>query len=336
MLVFSCETSCDETSICLMENNQIIEHLIFSQEIHKKFGGVVPELASRSHLDKLQKMTHSLFKKPKIDPKKIDVFCSTCGPGLIGSLLIGSTFTKSLSISYQKPFIPINHLEGHILSTSFNNKISYPHLVLLLTGGHTQIYLMNNDEEINLLGESVDDAIGEAFDKTAKLLGLNYPGGSEIEMRAKEGNENFYTMPKPLINENNFNFSFSGIKTHVSLLRQKNRLDENFIKNIAASFQKTISDIIITKLKNGLKILSKRNVYIKSVSIVGGVANNQYIRSKLENFIDQENIKLYYPIKEMMSDNAAMIAWACIKNYTKKKHDIFFRPRPKMKVEIKL
>ena len=185
MLVFSCETSCDETSLCLLEDGKIIEHIIYSQEVHRKHGGVVPELASRSHLEKLQKMTINLFKKTKIDPKNIDVFCATCGPGLIGSLLVGTTFTKSLSLNYEKPFIPINHIEGHILSTSFNNDINYPQIVLLLTGGHTQIYFMKNNNEIKLIGESVDDAMGEAFDKTAKLLSLGYPGGSEIEKMAE-------------------------------------------------------------------------------------------------------------------------------------------------------
>ena len=148
MLVFATETSCDETSICLMEDRKIIEHITFSQEIHKKHGGVVPELASRSHLEKIQIMTDNLFTKKKIDPNNIDVFAATCGPGLIGSLLVGSTFTKSLAISFEKPFIPINHLEGHILSTSFNNKIEFPSLVLLLTGGHTQIYFMKNENNI--------------------------------------------------------------------------------------------------------------------------------------------------------------------------------------------
>ena len=185
MLVFGTETSCDETSICLMEDQNIVEHIVFSQDIHNKYGGVVPELASRSHLEKLQEMTNILFNKSKINPKKIDIFTATCGPGLIGSLLVGSTFTKALSIGYKRPFVPINHLEGHILSTSFNNKIIYPQIVMLLTGGHTQIYLMKNDKEVNLLGQSVDDAIGEAFDKTAKILGLNYPGGREIENMAK-------------------------------------------------------------------------------------------------------------------------------------------------------
>ena len=145
MLVFAVETSCDETSVCLMENRSILEHITFSQEIHKIHGGVVPELASRSHLEKIQIMTNELFSKKKIHANEIDVFAATCGPGLIGSLLVGSTFTKSLAISLQKPFIPINHLEGHILSTSFNNNIKFPSVVLLLTGGHTQVYLMKDE-----------------------------------------------------------------------------------------------------------------------------------------------------------------------------------------------
>ena len=186
MLIFACETSCDETSLCLMKGNKIIKHLIFSQEIHNKFGGIVPELASRAHLEKLQEMAQIIFNKSDINPEEIDVFAATCGPGLIGSLLVGSTFMKSLSISYNKPFVPVNHLEGHILSTSFNNKILFPHLVLLLTGGHTQVYVMNDNKNIELLGESVDDAIGVAFDKTAKLLGLQYPGGLEIEKISKD------------------------------------------------------------------------------------------------------------------------------------------------------
>ena len=336
MLVFACESSCDETSLCLMEDKKIVGHIIFSQEIHSKHGGVVPELASRSHLEKLQEITKKLFKKSNINPNNIDIFCATCGPGLIGSLLVGSTLTKSLAISFNKPFVPINHLEGHVLSTSFNNEIIYPHLVLLLTGGHTQIYIMKNSKDIELLGESVDDAIGEAFDKTAKLLGLNYPGGSQIEERAKKGDENTFDLPMPLIKEKNLNFSFSGIKTHISFLIKKNKLNDIFINNLSSSFQKTMADIIISKLKTGLEILNKSNPPIKSISIVGGVANNEYIRKKLENLFDKKNIKLYYPLKEMMSDNAAMIAWACLKNYREEKNNIFFKPQPRLKINERL
>ncbi len=332
MLVFSCETSCDETSLCLLEDGKIIEHIIYSQEVHRKHGGVVPELASRSHLEKLQKMTINLFKKTKIDPKNIDVFCATCGPGLIGSLLVGTTFTKSLSLNYEKPFIPINHIEGHILSTSFNNDINYPQIVLLLTGGHTQIYFMKNNNEIKLIGESVDDAMGEAFDKTAKLLGLGYPGGSEIEKMAKDGDELYFDLPKPMINENNLNFSFSGIKTHVNLMVKKNVNQNKFVNNLCASFQKTMVEIIINKLDKCIELFNKKKTFIKSISIVGGVANNKYIRKNIENFFEKKKIKIYYPIDEMMSDNAAMIAWACYKNYKKQKHNILFKPDARMKV----
>ena len=336
MLVFAAETSCDETSVCLMNDQKIIDHLIFSQKIHKKHGGVVPELASRSHLEKLQEISQEIFKRNKFEPHDIDVFTATCGPGLIGGLLVGSIYTKSLALSAQKPFIPMNHLEGHLLSTSFNNQIVYPNLVLLLTGGHTQIYLMKNSKEVKLLGESVDDAVGEAFDKTAKLLGLGYPGGKEIENKAKKGNEKFFDLPKPLIKEKNFNFSFSGIKTHVNLLTKKNDINDTFINNLSASFQKTISEIITSKIKTGLIILREKNIKTNSISVVGGVSNNKYIRMKIKDFVAKENIELYYPLKEMMSDNAAMISWACIKNYTDKKDDIFFKPKPRMNINEKL
>ena len=336
MLVFATETSCDETSICLMENSSIVEHITFSQEIHKIHGGVVPELASRSHLEKIQIMTNELFSRKNIDPNEIDVFSATCGPGLIGSLLVGSTFTKSLAISFQKPFIPINHLEGHILSTSFNNDIKFPSLVLLLTGGHTQVYLMKDERNIELLGQSIDDAIGEAFDKTAKLIGLSYPGGAEIEREAVRGNENRFILPKPLVKEKNFNFSFSGIKTHINLLTKKNKIDKKFIQDLSASFQKNITELIIEKLERGLERLKQDKINVKSLSVVGGVSNNNYIKKKLENFFINKDIEIYYPLKEMMIDNAAMIAWACYKNYHIGKDDIYFKPQPRMDVRNKL
>ena len=296
MLVFATETSCDETSICLMEDQKIIDHIIFSQEIHKAHGGVVPELASRSHLEKLQEITEKIFKTNEIKAEDIDIFTATCGPGLIGCLLVGSTFTKSLALSIGKPFVPMNHLEAHVLSTSFNNNIVYPSLVLLLTGGHTQMYLMKNSKKIKLLGESVDDAIGEAFDKTAKILGLGYPGGAEIESRAKKGNEKTFKLPIPLIKEKNLNFSFSGIKTYINLLSKKNKIEDTFINDMSASFQKTISDILTSKIKTALEILKEKKIKANSISVVGGVSNNKYIQKKIKDFVDKEKMKLYYPI----------------------------------------
>ena len=182
MLVFAVETSCDETSVCILDKSKtILSHIVYSQKDHKIFGGVIPELASRAHLQILQKISKDALNEAKKEISDIDLFCSTCGPGLIGALLVGSTFTKSLAIGTKKPFIPINHIEGHILSTTFSNKVEYPFVSFVLTGGHTQIYLINGVNDYVLLGETLDDAIGEAFDKVAKLLKLPYPGGPEIE-----------------------------------------------------------------------------------------------------------------------------------------------------------
>ena len=221
MIVFAIETSCDETSVCIIKEKKILSHIIYSQTEHQKFGGVIPELAARSHLEILQKITKDAFFESKIQINHIDIFCATCGPGLIGGLLVGSIFAKSLALGAKKPFMAINHLEGHLLSPTYNNKIKYPYICFLLTGGHTQIYLIKNINNYQLLGETRDDAIGEAFDKVAKLINLTYPGGPMIEKMAKKGNINFYSLPHPLINEKTMDFSFSGIKTAVNLLVKK-------------------------------------------------------------------------------------------------------------------
>ena len=333
MLVFSAETSCDETSVCIMnEDKTILSHIVYSQTVHTKHGGVVPELASRAHLEILQQITKEALNESGIKLNEINLFSATCGPGLIGGLLIGSTFVKSLSIGNNKPFIPINHLEAHVLSSFYNNKISFPHLSLLITGGHTEIYLLNNINEINLLGETVDDAAGEAFDKVAKILGLNYPGGKEIEIRAIKGNEKKFNLPKPMIYKNNFNFSFSGLKTSVNLITKKNELNDTFINNMAASFQKTISDIICIKIEKIIKKLIKNNIKVLSLSVVGGVANNGKIKAELHNELQKYGVSLLQPPKEMLSDNAAMVAWACIHKYSKIKNGLFFKPNPRLKI----
>ena len=333
MLVFSAETSCDETSVCIMkEDKTVLSHIVYSQTIHTKHGGVVPELASRAHLEIIQQITKQALKESGIKLNKIDLFSATCGPGLIGGLLIGSTFTKSLSIGNSKPFIPINHLEAHILSGFYNNEIKFPHLSLLITGGHTQIYFLKNYNDITLIGETIDDAIGEAFDKVAKILGLSYPGGPEIENEALEGNENSFKLPQPLINEDNFNFSFSGLKTSVNLIAKKNIIDEVFINDMSASFQKCVSAILSFKLNKVINKYYKNNSKNLSVSIVGGVANNDYLKKCFKNIEKREGIKFIYPPKYMMNDNAAMIAWATFLKY-KNSHNINFKPNPRLNIE---
>ena len=334
MLVFAVETSCDETSVCIMsEDKNILSHIIYSQEIHKKHGGVVPELASRAHLEILQHITKEALKESGVKLNDIDVFAATCGPGLIGGLLIGSTFTKSLSIGSNKPFIPINHLEAHVLSAFYNNKIKLPHLSLLVTGGHTQIYKLDNINEIKLIGETIDDAVGEAFDKVAKILGLNYPGGAELERRSLKGNGDKFALPQPLINENNLDFSFSGLKTAINIIAKKNHINEEFVNDMSASFQKCISAILEKKLEKAIEFLSTSKKKFFELSIVGGVANNKYIRTKLTRVCKRNKMNLVLPINEMMSDNAAMIAWACINKLNKSKKNIYFRPNPRLSIK---
>ena len=331
MLIFSVETSCDETSVCIMnKEGKIFSHIIYSQEIHKKHGGVVPELASRAHLEILQKITKKALLESEVKLNEIDVFSATCGPGLIGGLLVGSTFAKSLAIGSQKPFVPINHLEAHVLSPTYNNKITFPHLSLLITGGHTQIYLLNNLSKIKLMGETIDDAVGEAFDKVAKILGLPYPGGPEVEKYALSGDKKYFKLPEPLVNENNLNFSFSGLKTKINLISKKNYTNDNFINNMCASFQYCIGNILTKKLSNAINNLNKKNIEISAVSIVGGVANNKYLKNCFENSIKQLGVNIMFPRKEMMSDNAAMIAWLTVLKYSPELNDIYFKPNPRM------
>tara|TARA_Y100000590_G_scaffold468628_1_gene652220 strand:- start:13151 stop:14158 length:1008 start_codon:yes stop_codon:yes gene_type:complete len=335
MLVFATESSCDETAVCLMKSDgSILSHKIATQEIHSKYGGVVPELASRSHLENIQHLYRDCIKEAKITIEEVDVFCSTVGPGLVGSLLIGSTFTKSLAIGCKKPFVPINHLEGHILSPTINNNYNFPFLCILLTGGHTQIYLVKSFGKYELLGETLDDALGEAFDKIAQLLNLSYPGGPEIELKAKKGNINSINLPYPLKNEKNLNFSFSGIKTAVNLFVKKNKLNPKLICNISASFQNRVSQIIIDKISLCLKELEKKEININNLAIVGGVAINKYIGLRIKEYCDLKNINIMMPPRDMFADNAAMIAWACVKRYNRKLSNINFKVDPRLTINL--
>ena len=338
MLVFAVETSCDETSVCILnDNKKIYSHIVYSQSEHKKYGGVIPELASRSHLQILQEITKDSLKEAKIDIKNIDLFCATCGPGLVGGLLVGSTFAKSLALGLKKPFMPINHLEGHLLSTTFNNNIELPFVSILLTGGHTQIYLVKSVNEYVLLGETLDDAMGEAFDKVAKLLEMPYPGGPEIEKAALYGNENRFDFPHPLYNKKDLNFSFSGIKTAASLIIKKQKINNKLKCDVAASFQKIISEIIEKKIIMTFEYLKKNKINISYLSVVGGVAKNKFIINKIKEILINYNCRLILPIEEMLTDNAAMIGWACIQKYHKKPFsDLNFKVNPRLNIETKL
>ena len=334
-LVYSIETSCDETSVAILnDKKKILSHITVNQRVHNKFGGVVPEIASRAHLQILQKIIPKSFEEAKLSINDIDIFCATCGPGLIGGLLVGSIIAKSMAIGTNKPFYPINHLEGHLLSPEFSDKMKFPNLTLLLTGGHTQIYLVKSIGQYQLLGETIDDAIGESFDKVAKLIGLGYPGGPAIEKLAMAGNSSAFELPHPLEFKKNLNFSFSGIKTAVNLLIKKQAKLNKIIKSdIASSFQKKIIEILIKRTELALINLRKKKYYIKDISIVGGVAANKSIKKSLESFSQINNKRLISPPSSLCGDNAVIIAWACIQRY--KLHiesDLDFKPNPRLTI----
>jgi N6-L-threonylcarbamoyladenine synthase len=315
MNVLGIETSCDETSVAIISNDKLTANLISSQDFHSKFGGVVPELSSRAHLQIIIPLLKEALKKSNLDLKEIDLICATAGPGLIGALLVGLTFAKGLSYSLKKPFIAVNHIEGHIYSGFLmDEKPKFPYLVLVVSGGHTLLLLVESFTKVIKLGSTVDDAAGEAFDKVSKLLGFGYPGGPQIEKAALRGNSEKISFPVADLKEP-FNFSFSGLKTSVLRYVQSNYSDVNSIpisdkNDIAASFQKAVVKALITKVEKAL-----HQFQVNSISLVGGVAANAKLRESFEILSKQYQKKLVIPSLEFCGDNAAMIAYRGLKSY---------------------
>ncbi len=318
------ETSCDETAAAVIrENDQgtadILSNVISSQvKEHNKFGGVVPELAARAHLENIEYIIKTAFNKSKISIDQIDGVAATAGPGLIVCLTVGLNIGKSIAAFSDKPFIGVNHLEGHALSPGLINKIQFPYLLLLISGGHTQFVIVKDVDKYEQLGTTIDDALGEAFDKTAKMLAFNYPGGPDIEKFAKLGDENFFQLPKPIINKAGCNLSFAGLKTAV--LRETKKINNNVnLKNhMAASFQKTINKILRKKTRIAVEMfLKKTNKKNFQLIVAGGVAANKSIRENILSLSQEMNFNVVFPSLEFCGDNAAMIAWAGIQRYKK-------------------
>jgi N6-L-threonylcarbamoyladenine synthase len=329
MNVLGIETSCDETSVAIISNDKLTANLISSQDFHSQFGGVVPELSSRAHLQIIIPLLKEALEKANLDLKEIDLICATAGPGLIGALLVGLTFAKGLSYSLKKPFIAVNHIEGHIYSGFLmDEKPEFPYLVLVVSGGHTLLLLVESFAKVHKLGSTVDDAAGEAFDKVSKLLGFGYPGGPQIEKAALQGNNEKISFPVADLKEP-FNFSFSGLKTSVLRYVQSNYPDVNSIpisdkNDIAASFQKAVVKALITKVEKAL-----RQFQVNSISLVGGVAANTKLRASFENLSKQYQKKLVIPSFEFCGDNAAMIAYRGLKSYEHGvRNELDFSPYP--------
>jgi len=327
MLVLGIETSCDETSIALIDGNKVIANLVYSQiQTHRKFGGVVPEIAAREHLKKLPLLFSQLVEETQINISTIDGIAVTKGPGLIGALLVGVSFAKGLAKRYGKKLVGVNHIVGHV----YANYLAYPELqppyiVLMVSGGHTLILKVDNNLKISIIGRSVDDAVGEAFDKIARLLGLGYPGGPEIDKTAKTGNPKAFQFPRPKMYDSDYDFSFSGLKT--SVLYEIRKLETGGIKelpvnDLAASAQEAMIDVLLYKVTKA----AKEND-ISNIVLAGGVAANSRLREKLSEY--SSNFNFYIPPLEYCSDNAAMIARAGLELLKEGKDDgLTLEPSP--------
>ena len=318
------ETSCDETAAAVIRENEkgtadILSNVISSQiEEHKEFGGVVPELAARAHLENIEFIIDKALKDSKISLKEIDGVAATAGPGLIVCLTVGLNIGKSIAAFSNKPFVGVNHLEGHALSPGLENKIEFPYLLLLISGGHTQYLIVKDVNHYEQLGTTIDDALGEAFDKTAKMLDLGYPGGPAVEKFSKLGEKNYFKLPEPIINKAGCNLSFAGLKTAVLRESKKINGDEKLKYNLAASFQSTINKILYKKTKIAIQEFKKKTKEKKVQLIVaGGVAANKSIRENLTTLSKEMSCKTIYPDLKFCGDNAAMIAWAGIKRFKK-------------------
>ena len=308
MRILGIETSCDETGVAIIDDTQgLLSHELYSQvKLHADYGGVVPELASRDHVRKLVPLIQQAMKDADCTPADIDGVAFTQGPGLVGALLVGSSVGRSLAYAWNVPAVGVHHMEGHLLAPMLDDpKPEFPFIALLVSGGHTMIVKVDGIGEYEVLGESVDDAAGEAFDKTAKLMGLDYPGGPLLAKLADQGEPGHYKFPRPMTDRPGLDFSFSGLKTFAANTIRDADGSQASMANIAFAFQEAVVDTLAIKCKRALK-----QTGLKRLVIAGGVSANQMLRSQLEELMTTIGGKVYYPRLEFCTDNGAMIAYA--------------------------
>ena len=310
VIILGIESSCDETSVSIVKNGrEVLSNVINTQiSIHELYGGVVPEIASRNHVENISPVMKEALKEANIKIDDIDAVACTYGPGLVGALLVGVSYAKALSYAANKPLIGVNHIQGHIAANYITYKdLKPPFLTLLISGGNTQLVLVKDYTEFEILGKTKDDAVGEAFDKIARVIGLGYPGGPKMDKLAKEGTPN---IELPKVHVEGLNFSFSGLKTAIINLHHKN---PNINKaDLAASFEKDVAEILLKNTKMAVK-----ETNINKIALAGGVSANSYIRKAFKELEEKEKIQVYYPELKLCTDNAAMIASAGYYNYLK-------------------
>ncbi|MBL7788347.1 MAG: tRNA (adenosine(37)-N6)-threonylcarbamoyltransferase complex transferase subunit TsaD [Chitinophagales bacterium] len=316
IILLAIESSCDDTSAAVCIDGVIASNVVYSQKIHEEFGGVVPELASRSHELKVVSVVEKALHDAKVNKNELSAIAFTRGPGLVGSLLVGVCFAKAMAMALNIPIIEVHHIHAHVLSNFIEKKdLAFPYLSFVVSGGHTQLILVKDYLDMEVLGSTIDDAAGEAFDKAAKMLKLDYPGGPQIDKLAQIGNENAFSFAKPKME--GYNFSFSGVKTSILyFIQKKEKENNNFIQenifDLAASIQKNIVDILMDKLDKAVKDYS-----IKQIAIAGGVSANSKFRSSVIEYREKNNVNVHIPSFQYCTDNAGMIAMVGHHKYLK-------------------
>jgi N6-L-threonylcarbamoyladenine synthase len=328
--ILGIETSCDETAVAVVEASaddrpvgRILANVVYSQLTeHRRFGGVVPEIAARAHLERIDGLVEQALAESGLGLGDLDGIAATGGPGLIGGVMVGVMTAKAIAFAHDKPFLAINHLEGHALSARLTEEVEFPYLLLLVSGGHCQLLTVRGPGDFTRLGTTIDDAVGECFDKTAKLLGLGFPGGPAVERAAKGGDTNRFKLPRPMWRKPGCDFSFSGLKTAVRQAVEKLPKDDpQAIADLCASFQRTVGDVLVDRCTNALVTAPS-----DTLVVAGGVAANTYLRGRLEGL----GVRLVAPPIKLCTDNGAMIAWAGIERLRRGMTDALdFAPRPR-------
>lgn len=337
LTVLGIESSCDDTSAAVVTSDkEILSNETYTQLIqHQAYGGVVPEIAARAHLEQIQTVVEEAMHKAQVKYEDLDAVAATAGPGLIGGVIVGTMFAKGIALAHNLPYLAINHLEAHALTARLTHDVDFPYLLLLVSGGHCQFVIVHAPAEYTHLGSTIDDAVGEAFDKTGKLLGLGYPAGPQIEKLAKKGNEKRFSLPKPLYKQPHCNFSFSGLKTAArQLIQNEGPFEDQDLWDFCASFQKTVADILCDRTLQAFEMAREKEPKITALVTGGGVAANQYIRERLHGVANDQHVPLFTPPMELCVDNGAMIAWAGVEHFRLgRQNSLDFMPRPRWPLE---
>ncbi len=317
--ILAIETSCDETAVAVVDSNrQILSHIVLSQlKEHAPFGGVVPEIAARSHMSHIERLITQAMQQAGLHFHELDAIAATGGPGLIGGVIVGVMTAKAIAAVTGKPFIAVNHLEGHALTVRLTHNVPFPFLLLLVSGGHCQILIVEGVGHYIRLGGTLDDALGEAFDKVAKMLGLGYPGGPLVERHAKQGNPRRFNFPQALKGRKGCDFSFSGLKTAVKreVDARADSLTPEDTHDICASFQYTVGEVIMDRMRQAIAAYKARHPHASHLVVAGGVAANCYLRTLLSQLANAHQMELIAPPLSLCTDNAAMIGWAAMEKY---------------------